>query len=263
VKAHDAIRFVIFAAPRTGSNLLCSLLNAHPDIVCHHGMFNPDGIHCARDRLERRGIFRSVGERDRDPAAFLDAVWASADTERAIGFKMNRGENDSAVDILLRDTRVRKILLKRRNRVRTYVSEEIARRTGVWESYDESANAPIPSIHVDPDKLIQHIGLNAAYYAKLENTLRETGQERLETHYEALADRKEIERIFAFLGVGACSQLHAACRKRASLDLVEVIGNVSALADALHGTVLLDELYLPDVSDLHSLPISLEKRAGA
>jgi len=73
MSADRPVRFVIFAAPRTGSNLLCGLLNAHPDILCHHGLFNPGGVHWARDRRGSGG----VADRDRDPVAFLDSVWAS------------------------------------------------------------------------------------------------------------------------------------------------------------------------------------------
>ena len=36
-------RFVILAAPRSGSNLLCTLLDSHPEILCHHEVFNPVG----------------------------------------------------------------------------------------------------------------------------------------------------------------------------------------------------------------------------
>ena len=37
-------RFVILAARRSGSNLLCSLLGSHPHVRCHHELFNPNGI---------------------------------------------------------------------------------------------------------------------------------------------------------------------------------------------------------------------------
>jgi hypothetical protein len=43
-KENQLTRFVIFAVPRTGSNWLCSLLNSHPEIICHHEIFNPERI---------------------------------------------------------------------------------------------------------------------------------------------------------------------------------------------------------------------------
>jgi len=243
----SAVRFVIFAAPRTGSNLLCSLLNAHPDILCHHGLFNPDGVHWARDRPGNS----DGAVRDNDPVAFLDSVWAMGGDAGAIGFKMNRGENDEAADALLGDPGIRKILLKRRNRVRTYVSEEIARLTGVWESYDGPGEAALPALRITADDLLRHSALNAAYYAGLEKILRATGQDWLETDYEALADRSEITRILAFLGIAACSALPAASFKRGPADLRAVVENFDELAGALQGTALLDDLFRDDAPELH------------
>jgi LPS sulfotransferase NodH len=168
----------------------------------------------------------------------------------AIGFKMNRDENDAAADALLSDPGIRKILLKRRNRVRTYVSEEIARLTGVWESYDEPGEAAIPPLRIEADDLMRHAALNAAYYAALESSLRATGQDWLETDYEALADRSEIARILAFLGIEARSALPAASYKRGPADLGTVVGNLEELAGALHGTALLDDLFRGDAPEL-------------
>ena len=242
------VRFVLFAAPRTGSNLLCGLLNGHPDILCHHGLFNPGGVHWARDR---HGC-GDIAARDKDPIAFLDAVWASGGDTRAIGFKMNRDENGVAVGALLRDRGVLKILLKRRNRVRTYVSEEIARLTGVWEIYDEAAETKIPALRVEADDLLQHSYLNAAYYAALESALAATGQGWLETDYEALANPREVTRILAFLGVEASSALPAASYKRGPADLGAVVENFDELAGALRGTALLEDLYLGDAPELRS-----------
>ena len=60
-----AARFVILAAPRSGSNQLCTLLNSHPEILCHHEVYNPSAIFYA---LEYRGGSLDLGtidDRDR------------------------------------------------------------------------------------------------------------------------------------------------------------------------------------------------------
>ncbi|WP_034160798.1 hypothetical protein [Sphingomonas sp. ERG5] len=242
-------RFVIFAAPRTGSNLLCGLLNAHPDILCHHGLFNPGGVHRARDR---RGAFGSVAERDNDPLTFLDRVWNSNRDARAIGFKINLGENPDAVEILLNDRSVRKLLLRRRNRLRTYVSEKIATRTGVWESYDPSPDAALPAIRVAADDLLRHVDRNATWYAGLEAKLLAAGQDWLDADYEALADPHQIARILAFLGVEGRASLAPTCHKRGPVNLGVVVTNLDELADALAGTPLSEDLAGKDLRDLRS-----------
>ena len=241
------VRFVIFAAPRTGSNLLCGLLNAHPDVLCHHGVFNPDGIHYAHDESD---FVRDISDRDADPLRFVERIWAAAARRRAVGFKMNRGENGVAVDALLRDLAVRKILLKRRNRVRAYVSETIAKMTGLWESYGAPDRASIPAIRVDPVELRRHAALNARYYAALESVLAATGQAWLETEYESLANRYEIARILSYLDVSDVTVLDAQTFKRGPADLQEVVANLAELEWALRGSSLFAELHEQDLPDL-------------
>lgn len=245
------VRFVLFAAPRTGSNLLCGLLNAHPDILCHHGLFNPGGIHWARAGLPMADYPGGVGCRDADPAAFLRHVWSQQVGQSATGFKLNRDEDEGAVSLLLRDRGVRKILLRRRNRVRTYVSEQVARQTGIWESYEEGASAsPLPRLRLDPADLRQHAALNAAYYAQLEAVMRADGQGWLDTCYEDLAQPGELARILAFLGQPLPARLPSICHKRGPADLGAVVQNLDALRQALAGTDLADDLHGPDVPDL-------------
>lgn len=243
-------RFVIFAAPRTGSNLLCSLLGAHPDILCHHGLFNPAGVHSARGRpCEPLG---GAAARDCDPPAFLERVWSSAGGARAVGFKINLGENEAAAAALLHDASVRKLLLRRRNRLRTFVSEEIAARTGVWESYDPPAQAGLPVIRVAIGDLVRHADRNAAYYAGLESVLVATGQDWLETEYESLSNPAELRRVLAWLGVGARHPLAPASSKRAPADLAAVVANFDELAAALADTPFEAELFEHDLPDLRS-----------
>jgi LPS sulfotransferase NodH len=67
-----ADRFVILAAPRTGSNWLCSLLNSHPDVLCHHELFNPSGVFYALGHRDGALDLGTPEERDRRPLAFLE-----------------------------------------------------------------------------------------------------------------------------------------------------------------------------------------------
>lgn len=246
------VRFVIFAAPRTGSNLLCSLLNAHPHILCHHGVFNPGGIHHARDRGDLAGALGTVVERDADPLSFLEKIWQSVGREAAVGFKINRGEDLFASDVLLRDPSVRKIMLKRRNRVRAYVSEKLAQITGVWESYDPRDVVQPPSLEVDALALQRHAHNNALYYAQMESVLTATGQDWLETQYELLGDWTEVTRILAYLGIEAVAPLTPTCRKRGVDDLGKVIANLPELSEALRDTPLFQDIHGRDVPDIHS-----------
>ncbi len=106
-------------------------------------------------------------------------------------------------------------------------------------------------MRVEAGDLIRHSALNAAYYAAIEDTLRATGQSWLDTHYEALADRREMARILSFLGIAAPAPLSAASHKRGPADLDAVVENFDELAGALRGTALLEDLYRRDLPELH------------
>jgi LPS sulfotransferase NodH len=247
MKSHG-VRFVIFAAPRTGSNFLCGLLNSHRDILCHHGLFNPAGIHYALDHREGDRNSGASDERDRQPKDFIDRIWREDFGKTAIGFKFNRGENDEARRIILDDAGVRKILLTRRNRVKTYVSELIAMQTGQWESYCHLPENPAnPKIYVDQHKLYQHINLNERFYSELEETLLRSGQSFLHLQYEVLlpiekgraGNPNELARILSYLDQQpSCSDLTPASRKQNPDDLRELISNFEELTRLLRGTEL-------------------------
>jgi LPS sulfotransferase NodH len=250
----DPVRFVILAAPRTGSNMLCSMLNSHPLVICHHELFNPEGIHYALDRRAGEIDLGSPAERDRDPTGFLRRLWRHSGGAKALGFKLNRDQNEAAFHAVLSDPDVRKIILVRRNRIETFISELIAQETGRWESYATSDVRPYArTIHVDARQLLDHVARNHGYYATIRETLAATGQRHLEVAYEDLGRRAEQRRILNYLGVRAGNAaLQPATRKVNARDLRDIIANHAALAAALAGSEL--EAELRQVRGLPAVP---------
>jgi 3,4-dihydroxy 2-butanone 4-phosphate synthase / GTP cyclohydrolase II len=239
------LRFVVLAAPRTGSNWLCTLLDSHPEILCHHEIFNPERILYS---LSCRGTLDlgTLEERDRDPLSLLDQVWRADFGYRAVGFKLNRGQNEMVFRAVLADRDVRKILIRRDNRIKTYVSEMIAQRTGEWESYPGiELSRQKANVAVDLASLRRHIELNEGYYNGIYEALRATGQTWLDLSYEKLATEDERARLLRFLSVTPDIRLREATRKQNPEDLRELIANFSELGAQLRGTELEAELTAP------------------
>ena len=243
--SYPPCRFVVLAAPRTGSNWLCTLLDSHPRVLCHHEIFNPEAIHLSRGlaaRLDSSSLgLGTLEERERNPAALLDRAWRAHLGHQCVGFKLNLGQEPRVFDHVLSDPAARKIVLRRRNRVRTFVSEAIAQRTGDWESY---AGLPLP----DPPRLIvaaaelrAHAERNRAYYAGLERRLVAAGRPWIEVAYERLEQSAERERILAFLGVPS-APLVAGTRRQHPQPLRELIANFEELRAELRGSDLEGEL---------------------
>lgn len=251
------VRFVICAAPRTGSNLLCGLLNSHPDILCHHGLFNPDGVHYALDHRDGSLDFGSREERDHHPAQFLERVWGNALGRSAVGFKFNHGEDERALQLLIRDPLVRKILLSRGNRVRAYVSALEAAATGQWESYGAAdVLRGRRAVHVDPAELWKYVNASDHFYALLRESLSATKQSFLSVVYEALSSPEEMGRVLRFLDVPASGlTLSAPSYKRRLQDIDDLVLNFAELAAALRGSALEYELFSCDVAPITEVPI--------
>ncbi len=99
---------------------------------------------------------------------FLIASGKQGQTTTCVGFKWTRGQNEDVLKSVVEDTGVKKIVLRRRNRIKTYVSEKIAQETQQWEVYSRhELTMPRPRIHVDAEELLQHIAINQHFYAEL------------------------------------------------------------------------------------------------
>ncbi|HWZ44527.1 MAG TPA: hypothetical protein VNW97_13715 [Candidatus Saccharimonadales bacterium] len=243
------VRFVILNAARTGSNYLCTVLNSHPEILCHHEIFNPHVVGVAR-HLQVNGFqLGTIEERERDPVTFLQHVWKTGLEHTCVGFKLCWRQHEIAYRAVLDDTSVRKIVLKRRNRVKTFISLLRARETGEWVIYEDSAATPQnpknPKIHVAHAELLDNIEFNEQYYAEIESILGRTGQKHLTLFYEDLSSEAALAGTLEFLEVSRPDPrlLQGCTRRLTTPSLKEIVSNFDELSAALSGTPLQTELH--------------------
>jgi hypothetical protein len=246
--ADTIARFVILNAPRTGSNYLCTLLNSHPEILCHHEIFNPHVVGVAR-HLQNSGFHMgTIEERERDPIEFLGRVWRRDEGRRAVGFKLCWKQNEAIFNAVLTDPGIRKIVLKRRNRIKSFVSLLLARQTGEWVIYDDDA-APgaRPKVHVDEEELRQHIAFNDAYYAEIEAAIQQPGQMGHVLYYEDLFSETSLRGTLGFLDVAEpnAAMLAGQTWKLSSTSLRDLVASFDNLESSLRGTPFEEELYSP------------------
>lgn len=233
------VRFVIVAARRTGSNLLCTLVGSHADVLCHHELFNPGGIYYALPLRKSDFSLGTLEERDADPLGFLGRVWSHTQGKRCVGFKMTRGQDPSVIDAVLADPGVRVIVLRRKNRLKTFVSELRAERTSTWEVYDKADIAACPRVPVDLRALDAYVADNETFYAGIDAAVARSGSRVLHVTYEQLFERAEQQRILRFLDLAPQAvALNARAVKQNSCDLRDLVDNYDALARSLAGTAL-------------------------
>ncbi len=237
-------RFAVLATPRSGSNMLCGMLGSHPLILCHHEIFNPKGVRLALELRDSDFSLGSVDDREQAPLDFLDRVWANDLGHPCVGFKLTHRQNEAVYRHVLTDASIAKIVLRRRNRLKIYVSRRISEQLAEWEVYrPEDLTRERPRVKVDVRQLRNEAAFDDAYYAEIVTAMETNGHKWLETHYEDLLSGGEQNRILGFLGVPVpASGLEIRSVKQNSRDLRELILNYDELAAALAGSEFEAEL---------------------
>jgi len=237
-------RFVILAVPRSGSNMLCTILDSHPSILCHHEIFNPKGIRVALRLRDTDFTLGTMAERDADPIGFLEHLWNESLGFPCIGFKLTYRQNETLFHRLLAEKTVAKILLRRKNRLRTYVSSLISERLDEWEVYrEQDLVRNRPPVVVDPERFLERVAFNEAHYREIRSKLEESGQGWVEMFYEQLSERAEQNRILRFLGQEPTAKsLQALSIRQNPSDLCDLVTNFDTLESTFAGTEFESEL---------------------
>jgi LPS sulfotransferase NodH len=241
----DYRRFVVLARPRTGSNLIQGLLMAHPAIVAFGEIFHDPGEGAWRKwpyrfhpRGFRRRLRREMLER---PVAHLETRFfrPMPGPIRAVGFRLfyDQARGGQVPDLwahLASQSELHVIHLKRRNVLRTHLSQVVARRTGLWlrRSSGRQAHAPV-KLSVEECRRV--FSQTRAQEEEMDSFFRQ--QPRLEVTYEALvSDRqRQTRRLFDFLSVPSVD-VAPTTRKQAYLDLRDAIANYDELRESFAGT---------------------------
>ncbi len=231
--------FAIVFLPRTGSNLLAGMLDSHPDVLCHHEIFNPDAVHRALSYKDTPLSFGTVAERDADPFAFLSRVLGFADGHSAVGFKIGPIQNYLVLLSVLLCRRVRKIVLTRRNQLQAYTSTIIATQTRIWSQHEHSSRprqGGNPKVTVDVHDLRRFVRKRQAFEAAVLAILRITAQDFLRIDYDDIANPAVLRGVLKFVGVRSDITLTARTLKQNPATLRDRIENYDEIASALAKT---------------------------
>mmetsp|Transcript_15623 Transcript_15623/g.34141 ORF Transcript_15623/g.34141 Transcript_15623/m.34141 type:complete len:1056 (-) Transcript_15623:63-3230(-) len=262
-------RFVVLSWKRTGSNLLCGMLHLHPEICMHNELFNPIDIFTYYPGAMKVPIDDdndsttttmtaswSVLTRDLFPVRFLEYIWnpdtvnklilqeggsvATTASTKAIGFKSFPEHWRDAVhnehiwgEHILRDLRVKKIILHRRDELAVYVSMQRADQTGRYLT------------HKYPEDL--KFTIDPAEFQAFLNNYRHTFQEKYQSPmaeydsfwitYEELIDdekrRIKLPELYRWLGVDATVPLRTLKETIRQSDPEEDLSNVIENYDEL------------------------------
>jgi len=201
--------FVILAFQRTGSNLLCGRLHNHSHVVMHNEVFNFSKIWTYQNEDVRSDPSWSwnIFSRDSDPVAFICDLFIREPLKKknwqAVGFKLFpdhwSDSNTCALQQLLGDARVKKIILHRENVLDVYISKLRADKTGYYIS------KKLDDIRVDVDlaAFAAFVDYYEACYKFYDDCV--VGQQVHRVTYDQLADPvggdDAVQKILSFLGI--------------------------------------------------------------
>lgn len=210
-KKHAPTWFVIVCAERTGSNLLVSMLRSHPAIGACGEVFN--GRHLDDPipwppAWERKNL---IELRRANKAALLDqlAEIAISMSLSAFGFKLmyfQAERNPEVVSYLQSTANLRVLHLRRRNRLRRYLSHELASTQDKWKNPKLAAGEVRPpaataKLHLDFATCVRDFVQHMSLEKRTIDTFRD--KPILELYYEELASNPQDvgRRTLEFLGL--------------------------------------------------------------
>jgi len=184
--------FVITALPRSGSFMLTTALDTHPEIRCGGEALN-------KFSLANNRSYRNAGE------ALMTEVYSPERNIKAIGFKLlfddaRKGRFADARKFLVQMP-VKVIHLRRRNLLKRYISFLHATKTDVWVLCNKNDRPYSHKLKVNTEELIINIKRTFSIYHQMDDEF--LSWKSITIWYEDLVNEytKEMNRIFAFLNV--------------------------------------------------------------
>ncbi len=233
-------RFVIAAYARSGSTMLVSALDGHPQVKCYSEIFHGDhAMFMTAGYPEGNAWIERI--RRHSPQRFLDTFVFRGYKPRIqqVGFKVFPDQARdrrfaASVRALLSDHDVCVIHLRRRNRLAMYLSLVRAQRSDAWttfrsERYDESP------LRLEPEACREAFEAHAADEAFFAGLL--APRPHLEIFYEDVmaAPQRLFETVTAYLEVDE-SEFAPRIGKQRSTPLRAAVENFDELATAFAGS---------------------------
>ena len=219
----DYSRFIVICSPRTGSNYLMNLLNTNKQIQMYSEILAPY-------RKKESDSVQGVLERIFSP---------KSSRVKAVGFKLfYKHLEDNELSKVIEFNNINYIHLKRKNKLRTIVSLEIAKKTNVWQLYsrENTLSDRGKSVFIDPHSVLERISELENY----ENTFDEIIKDfnHIQIFYENFTAEPEysIRQISDFLHLDMNYDYSAfGMRKQNPEKLSTLIENYDAVAKLLSG----------------------------
>lgn len=194
-------RFMILAHRRTGSNLLVSLLNSHPQLRCFGEVFREQyNFNLYMPELAKE--FTDYATRTSNPAKYLQAISEQIDVgTHSWGFKLMAFQLQTEFAELLAEQAVKVIVLSRENQLAQYSSELIAAATGQGIA-GQNVEVETAEVHFSAKEFNKFRQKVEDDFHVATHAIRAVGLPCLELEYMELQKEETLNKVCEFLNVG-------------------------------------------------------------
>lgn len=221
-------KFIIVTKSRTGSSLLTSYLDSHPEVRCFEEIFRRLGSSTTKQAWEN-----IYGKRNK--------------RVKAVGFKIFYyhpldSDDRSVWDLIYKNADLKVIHLIRENSLRTIVSREIAVKTNKWNNKgDGTMDQSKKKIHLDPKDLMKQLDEIRVYQNEFRKKM--SNKEMKEISYEELVANRDstMSTLFEFIGV-APNPVSTFLKKQNKEELKDLIVNYDEVSQTLKNSDYYDQL---------------------
>lgn len=201
--------FIILSHARSGSHMIASLLDSHPDISCAAEVFNKlDANEC---NLRYQKYLNSDGN-----------------SSKILGFKIPyhlwSSEKNDIWKKAKNNTEFKIIHWRRANLLRAYVSREIAANTMVWLGNDKQPGLIDKKVIIDPKKCFRWI-MKIMQQQKISEFEFRNHISYTVTYENFLFDKNQINEILRFLDVDINHELSTPFKRQNPEPLSQLIVN--------------------------------------
>lgn len=240
-------QFVILTAPRSGSNMLVSVLDSHPDITCFGELMRKtppnmvnDGYRGALKTLEEiHPRFREDEVRLGAPREFIKEVFSKVATGHIVGFKLMLRQHPTLLEQLVDDPSWAKIVLRRDNALAAYSSEKIAKITGQG-SVRVGAEVKSAKCPFDRKAFARFVQRRNRQYEHVQKRLKAANVNWLDVEYRELGAQDGLQRILEFLGADPRYAAAPKTVKRNPSDILERFEEPNEVAKYLEENGLIE-----------------------
>ncbi|MEM7744320.1 MAG: hypothetical protein AAF409_11495 [Pseudomonadota bacterium] len=219
--------FAIFAAMRTGSNLLERTLAELGDTTCYGEAFNPAFIGGPRCHYM---MGWNLARRNADPLGFLTQLRAAAEGSIP-GFRVFDGHGRVLMTHALADPMCRKVVL-RRDPLESYLSLKIARQTGQWMLKNPRRRIAA-RVQFDASEYADYTSGLEAHYAWIDAQLTAAGETAVRVDYAELQEHAKLAEIARYIGSAGTLPEHQPIARQNPQNLAEKVSNYKYMCETL------------------------------